>query len=71
MKEYIIVGDTEKFKDCLIYTCGVNKSTAEKVLNRILTNPTKDDLHGIKGHTNIRIKEVESEKQWWNQGGLD
>ena len=64
MVEYIIIGDTEKFKDCLVYTCGKSKENAEKVLAEVLANPKADET--LARHTNFRIKEVESEKMWWN-----
>lgn len=64
--EYIIKGDTEKFNDCLVFTCGESKERAEEILNRILTNPTENDKRIIKGHTNLRIAECPKEKCWWN-----
>lgn len=64
--EYIIVGDTEKYTGCLIYTCGGSKERAEKALERILNNPTEYDLHCIKGHKNLRIEEIPERECWWN-----
>ena len=64
MNKYIIVGDTEKYKECLIYVCGT-KECAEKVLDQVINNPTDNDLKIIKGHTNLRIKEVPIEECWW------
>lgn len=64
--EYIIVGDTEKYKDCLVYTVGKDRDHAEKVLQRMFTNPGPDDLEVLKDHTNLRIKEVKSSECWWN-----
>lgn len=64
MNEYIIVGDTEKYKDCLIYVCGT-KQNAENVLEQMLNNPTDNDLKVMKGHTNLRVKEVPTNKCWW------
>lgn len=43
MKEYIIVGDTKDYKDCLIYRCGNNQEYAERVLDRLLNNPNDND----------------------------
>ena len=68
MTEYMIVGDTKDHNDCLIYICGSNKNHAEDVLQRILNNPSENDLRVSKGHTNLRIGEVESEDAWWNYG---
>ena len=68
MAQYIIAGDTEKYKGCLIYTCGSSIETAKKSLDRILNNPTKDDLFSIKGLTNIRILEEKEEDCWWLNG---
>ena len=69
--EYIIVGDTEKYKECLIYVCGKNKEVAENALERIINNPNDNDLKLIKGHSNFKIKTVEDKDCWWKQGGLD
>lgn len=69
--EYTIVGDTEEFKGCLIYLCGTSKENAEEVLDRMLTNPNKNDLAVMEGHTNLRIKEVQDSDCWWNEGNLD
>lgn len=64
--EFIIVGDTEEFDDCLIYTCGRDRDRAELVLNRIINNPTENDKRVCEGHKNFRIKEVNSKNCWWN-----
>ena len=32
--EYIIVGDTAEYKECLVYTCGKSKERAKEVLSR-------------------------------------
>lgn len=66
MTEYIIVGDTKKYGTCLIYTCGANKAHAEKVLERMLTNPTEQDKEELKSHTNLRVEPVPEKDQWWN-----
>lgn len=67
MAQYIIVGDTEKYKGCLIYVCGTLEN-AKKSLDQILNNPTKDDLYSIDGHTNIRIQKEEEKDCWWLNG---
>ena len=66
MKEYIIVGDTKDYSGCLIYRCGNNRENAERVLNRLLNNPNDNDKFVSKGHSNIRIEEVDSSECWWN-----
>ena len=66
--EYIIVGDTEKYKDCLIRVAGKTFEQADQVLNSMLNNPNDNDKKLIKGHTNLRIKEVDSKDCWWNYG---
>ena len=66
MVEYTIIGDTEKYGPCLIYTCGKNRKTAEQVLNRMQTNPNVEDIRVMETHSNIRIDEVEEKDQWWN-----
>lgn len=66
MSEYIIVGDTDKYEECLVYTCGKNKENAEKALNKLLHNPDATDEHFRKDHRNFRILEVSDESCWWN-----
>ena len=61
---YEIIGDTNKYKGCLICTCS-NKKSAENTLNRMLNNPTENDKRLMNGHRNLRIKEVPAEKCWW------
>ena len=68
MNEYIIVGDTERNKDCLIYICGLSEDRAKEVLDRMINNPTENDKAISKGHTNLRIKEVKEENCWWRHG---
>lgn len=63
--EYIIVGDTDKFEDCLVLVCRTEES-AKEALHRMLTDPSRDDERRMKGHTNFRIKEVKAEDCWWN-----
>ena len=65
--EYIIIGDTEEYNDCLVYVIGKSFEQAEQVLNRMINNPTDNDKKLIKGHTNLRIKKVNSEDCWWNK----
>ena len=68
--EYIIKGDTERYEDCLVLVCGNTKEGAERVLNRLLNNPTDNDKRLIKDHKNLRIAEVDDKDCWWN-GYLD
>ena len=70
MNEYVIVGDTKEFKECLIYVCGTSRDWAEKLLDRMLNNPTENDLRAMKDHTNLKVEEVPPEDCWWN-GNLD
>ena len=65
MSEYIIEKKKKKFGECLVYICGT-KENAEKVLDRMINNPTENDKVISEGHTNLRIKEVEEKSCWWN-----
>ena len=69
MPEFVIVHDvkgTDKYNGCLMYTCG-DRENAERVLDRILNNPNKEDLRCIsKGYINFRIEEVPDKDCWWN-----
>lgn len=64
--EYIISGDTESFKNCLVLVCGSSKTNAEEALKRLLNNPTDNDKRLIKDHKNLRIEEVPDKECWWN-----
>lgn len=64
-KRYIIVGDTETSKGCLVMTCGASKERAEEVLNKLLSDPEEQDKRMIEGHTNLRVEEVDSSDCWW------
>ena len=70
MNDYIIIGDTENYKDCLVCVCGTSFERAQAELDRMLNNPTDNDKRIIRGHTNLRIEEVPEEDCWWN-GKLD
>ena len=63
--DYVIEGDTERFKDCLVCVSGALE-TANKTLERMLNNPTENDQRIMKGHTNLRIKAVAKKDCWWN-----
>jgi hypothetical protein len=64
--EYVIVGDTEKYKDCLVCVAGRIYEKAEEILNRMLNNPTENDKRLMVGHKNLRIEFVEERYCWWN-----
>lgn len=68
--EYIIVGDTAEYKECLVYTCGKSKERAKEVLSRMLTNPDENDKLVMRGMFNFKIKTVEDEDCWWNDSVL-
>lgn len=68
MNEYIIIGDTVKFKGCLVYVCGTSRPHTEKVLHRMLTDPTERDKEILQTHSNLRVKEVPADDCWWNFG---
>lgn len=62
---YIIVGDTEKYKECLVCVCGNSQTKAQNTLSRMLNNPTENDKELIKGHTNLKVKTVPQDNCWW------
>ena len=64
--EYVIVGDTNKYEDCLVCVAGSTYEKAEEVLNRMLSNPTENDKRLMLGHKNFRIEFVEEKYCWWN-----
>lgn len=70
MFEYIIVGDTESYNDCLVVVCGADEDEAKKTLQKMITDPTNSDKQLIKGYSNLRLKKVESKNCWWNDSFL-
>lgn len=64
MGDYVIVGDTKTYNDCLVYVCG-SADVAEKTLDRMLNNPTEYDKELLKKHTNLRIDFVSEKNCWW------
>lgn len=67
MKEWIIVGDTEDYAGCLIKIGrGCKREQMEKELERMKTNPNKNDIALMHGCTNLRLVLTEEKDQWWN-----
>lgn len=69
MTEYIIVGKLiDDGIECMVYLAGKDKMRAEMMLDQVKNNPTERDLEFTKGFDigTLRLKEVESEKCWWN-----
>ena len=69
--EYVIVHDvkgTDKYNGCLYCICGSSRKHAEKVLDRIMKNPTEQEMRDVssKGYINFRIESVEDKHCWWN-----
>lgn len=65
--DYVIIGDTDRFKDCLICIAGKTPEIANKVLDRMLNNPTENDKRLMSGHTNFRIDFAEEKDCWWHR----
>ena len=65
MGDYIIIGDTKDYKDCLVRVCGT-LDKAQEALHRMLTNPTDHDKLLMNGHSNLRIEFVPEEDCWWH-----
>lgn len=64
---YIIVGDTEKYKDCLVSVVHGDINYANEVLDRMLNNPTKNDLILTEGMSNLRVED-DGGHGWWKDG---
>ena len=60
------VGDSEKCEECLLYCGFKEREQAERVLNRMLNNPTRGDEQIMRGKSNIRVQEVANKDCWWN-----
>lgn len=62
---YTIIGDTEEYKDCLIFlTCAATREQAEETLDRVLHGSEERYVEARAKHTNIRIEEVDH--GWWD-----
>lgn len=68
--QYIIKGDTEKHKDCLVCVCGSDLDLANKALDRMINNPTDNELRLKDGHVNLRLELVEDKNCWWNNDNI-
>jgi len=66
MNDYVIAGDTNKYKGCLVSVCGPSLEHAQEVLHRMLNNPTDNDKKITEGMYNLRIKEVPEKDCWWH-----
>ena len=64
--EYIIVGDTEEFDECLVALCGTDFEKAKEALDKMINDPDEHAKELSKGHKNLRLKEVKSADCWWN-----
>ena len=62
---YVIVGDTERFKDCLVAACIGSKEDAEKSLEQLLNSEDAEDKKIVSEYTNLRLKETRREDSWW------
>lgn len=69
---YAIVGDTEKYKGCLVIALKGNwtRDKAEARLQELLASTDEMDKRAIAGHTNIRVRATEPENEWWNESAL-
>lgn len=65
--DYVIIGDAESHKDCLVCIVGNSYEEAVKALNRMLNNPNENDKRLMSGYTNLRIYFVEEKDCWWNE----
>lgn len=65
--EYIIIGDTDKYKDCLVCVAGITYKEAEETLNRMLNAPTENDKRLMDGCKNFRIEFAEEKYCWWHR----
>lgn len=66
--DWIITGDTNEYKDCLITVCGRDENAAKTTLNRMLTTPTNNDKRITKEHSNLRLELIKPENCWWRYG---
>lgn len=64
--EWVIVGDTDKYKDCLILCGCTTWEMACKVLNKVLTSPQYEQERNE--YKNIHIAEVAAKDCWWRDG---
>lgn len=59
MSEFIIVGDTAMYQECLVRLAGADYERAKEILEEV-------KREGKEGHTNFKIKEVADKDCWWN-----
>lgn len=54
--EYVIVGDTNEYTDCLVMVCGQSYESAKEEVEKLKGNDTK--------YINLRIERTDG--GWWN-----
>lgn len=60
---YIIIGDSGKFKDCLVKVLYAQSAEqAQTMFQRFLNDPTE---RCKKDHKNFRLKPTKKEDEWW------
>lgn len=64
---YIIIGDTEKYSDCLVQVLNTSdRDEAEQRLQKFVDGTDYNTMRLKEGHTNFRIEWVKPEDEWWN-----
>lgn len=67
MIEYVVIGDTENYKNCLVALLGAcTKEEADNKLSQMICNPDDHDKQLMEGHHNFRVVEVPEKEQWWH-----
>lgn len=63
---FIIVGDTEKYKGCLVQAFVGDSWTRQQVEAHI----QKLDKQVVGDCVNLRVEETKEEQEWWNDSVL-
>lgn len=62
---WIVVGDTPKYKDCLVMVTH-SEDSAKKLAQQFNEDAEFRAKHRVEDHTNFRPKETEAKDEWWN-----
>lgn len=69
MSQYVIVGDTEQYKECLVCVLyASNKEIADKRFVEILSSKIEREKYSIPKYSNLKVVEVKDKDCWWFDG---
>jgi len=63
---WIVVGDTDKFDDCLAQVGFNDKESADEFARKLTESEEMRKMYNLAHYKNFRSKETTPEREWWN-----